>query len=321
MTSAEGQLAVSEVHGYRVARLGETTSTNTVVAGEARKGVAEGLVVTTDYQSAGRGRFDRRWEAPPGSGLLFSVLLRPGLAAAGALAPERRHLVVAAVSLAVARAAEAVAGVRLSLKWPNDLLGPDGRKVAGVLAEVAVGAAAGQASLERAPTESSSEGSESEGSESEESESEESESEESESEESESEESESEGGPSLAWAVVVGVGLNVSWAPEGASCLDALAGRPVDKDELLYEALSSLRELYGRWDEVAELYRERLATLGRQVVVHLASGTGPGDEAGIRGQAVGVDSAGRLLVHTATGLVEVAAGDVDHARMGSPTGL
>ncbi|MHB1497952.1 MAG: biotin--[acetyl-CoA-carboxylase] ligase, partial [Acidimicrobiales bacterium] len=123
------------------------------------------------------------------------------------------------------------------------------------------------------------------------------------------------------WAVVVGVGLNVSWAPEGASCLDALAGRPVNKDELLNEALGSLRELYGRWDEVAELYRERLATLGRQVVVHLASGTGPGDEAGIRGQAVGVDSAGRLLVHTATGLVEVAAGDVDHARMGSPTGL
>lgn len=286
MTPAEGQLVVSEVHGYRVARLGATTSTNAVVAGEARKGVAEGLVVTADYQSAGRGRFDRRWEAPPGSGLLFSVLLRPGLAAAGALAPERRHLVVAAVSLAVARAAEAVAGVRLSLKWPNDLLGPDGRKVAGVLAEVAVGAAAGQASLERASGERA-----------------------------------SGEGPFLAWAVVVGVGLNVSWAPEGASCLDALAGRPVNKDELLNEALGSLRELYGRWDEVAELYRERLATLGRQVVVHLASGTGPGDEAGIRGQAVGVDSAGRLLVHTATGLVEVAAGDVDHARMGSPTGL
>ena len=286
MTPAEGQLVVSEVHGYRVARLGATTSTNAVVAGEARKGVAEGLVVTADYQSAGRGRFDRRWEAPPGSGLLFSVLLRPGLAASGALALERGHLVVAAVSLAVARAADAVAGVRLSLKWPNDLLAPDGRKVAGVLAEVAIGAAAGRASTELASTELAS--------------------------------------TELAaadWAVVVGVGLNVSWAPEGASCLDALAGRPVNKDELLNEALGSLRELYGRWDEVAELYRERLATLGRQVVVHLASGTGPGDEAGIRGQAVGVDSAGRLLVHTATGLVEVAAGDVDHARMGSPTGL
>ena len=285
MTGTEGQLAVSEVHGFRVARLGETTSTNTVVAGEARKGVTEGLVVTADYQSAGRGRFDRRWEAPPGSALLFSVLLRPGLAAAGALAPERRHLVVAAVSLAVARAAEAVAGVRLSLKWPNDLLGPDGRKVAGVLAEVAVGAAAGQASLDMAPTERG-----------------------------------PEEGPSLAWAVVVGVGLNVSWAPEEANCLDALAGRPVDKDELLDEALGSLRELYGRWDEVAELYRQRLATLGRQVVVHLASGTGPGGEAQIRGQAVGVDGAGRLLVQAVSGLVEVAAGDVEHARMGSPTG-
>ncbi len=291
MTPAEGQLVVSEVHGYRVARLGATTSTNAVVAGEARKGVAEGLVVTADYQSAGRGRFDRRWEAPPGSGLLFSVLLRPGLAASGALALERGHLVVAAVSLAVARAADAVAGVRLSLKWPNDLLAPDGRKVAGVLAEVAIGAAAGRASTELASTELA------------------------------STERASTERAAADWAVVVGVGLNVSWAPEGASCLDALAGRPVNKDELLNEALGSLRELYGRWDEVAELYRERLATLGRQVVVHLASGTGPGDEAGIRGQAVGVDSAGRLLVHTATGLVEVAAGDVDHARMGSPTGL
>ena len=296
MTPAEGQLVVSEVHGYRVARLGATTSTNAVVAGEARKGVGEGLVVTADYQSAGRGRFDRRWEAPPGSGLLFSVLLRPGLAASGALALERGHLVVAAVSLAVARAADAVAGVRLSLKWPNDLLAPDGRKVAGVLAEVAIGAAAGRASTELASTELAST-------------------------ELASTERASTERAAADWAVVVGVGLNVSWAPEGASCLDALAGRPVNKDELLNEALGSLRELYGRWDEVAELYRERLATLGRQVVVHLASGTGPGDEAGIRGQAVGVDSAGRLLVHTATGLVEVAAGDVDHARMGSPTGL
>jgi BirA family biotin operon repressor/biotin-[acetyl-CoA-carboxylase] ligase len=306
VTPPEGQLVVSEVHGYRVARLGETTSTNAVVAGEARKGVAEGLVLTADYQSAGRGRFDRRWEAPPGSGLLFSVLLRPGLAASGALALERGHLVVAAVSLAVARAAEAVAGVRLSLKWPNDLLAPDGRKVAGVLAEVAIGAAAGRASTEPAPTEPAA--------------TEPAPTEPAATERASTERASTELA-AVDWAVVVGVGLNVSWAPEGASCLDVLAGRPVNKEELLNEALGFLRELYGRWDEVAELYRERLATLGRQVVVHLASGTGPGDEAGIRGQAVGVDSAGRLLVHTATGLVEVAAGDVDHARMGSPTGL
>src|SRR5690606_30211843 len=36
-----------------------------------------GAVLLTDFQSAGRGRLDRRWEAPPGSSLLFSVLLRP----------------------------------------------------------------------------------------------------------------------------------------------------------------------------------------------------------------------------------------------------
>jgi BirA family biotin operon repressor/biotin-[acetyl-CoA-carboxylase] ligase len=89
-----------------------------------------------DFQTAGRGRFDRRWEAPPGTSLLFSVLLRPP---AGELPPGRRHLAVAAVSLAVAEAARAVAGAELALKWPNDLVVVAGpladRKVAGVLAE------------------------------------------------------------------------------------------------------------------------------------------------------------------------------------------
>ena len=237
-------MEVDIVHGYRVARLGETTSTNTVVAGEARHGAAEGLVVTADYQSAGRGRFDRRWEAPPGTALLFSVLLRPRTG----LALERRHLVVAAVSLAAARAAEEVAAVSLSLKWPNDLLAPDGRKVAGVLAEV------------------------------------------------------------VDEAVVVGLGLNVSAAPEGATCLEALAGCPVERDELLDATLAALAGLCGRWDDVAALYRERLSTIGKDVVVHLTSGL-----AEIRGTAMDVDDAGRLLVRTSDGLVEVAAGDVEHA--------
>jgi BirA family transcriptional regulator, biotin operon repressor / biotin---[acetyl-CoA-carboxylase] ligase len=87
--------------------------------------------VVADHQSAGRGRFDRRWEAPAGKSLLFSVLLRPSFSA---LPANRRHLVVAAVSLAVVDAARAVAAADLRLKWPNDIVAAD-RKVAGVLAE------------------------------------------------------------------------------------------------------------------------------------------------------------------------------------------
>jgi BirA family biotin operon repressor/biotin-[acetyl-CoA-carboxylase] ligase len=79
-----------------------------------------------DHQVAGRGRRGRPWDAPPGSSLLMSVLLRP------ATAPQ---LVPAALAVAAAEACEEVAGVRPGLKWPNDLVVGD-RKLAGVLAEV-----------------------------------------------------------------------------------------------------------------------------------------------------------------------------------------
>jgi BirA family biotin operon repressor/biotin-[acetyl-CoA-carboxylase] ligase len=120
-----------------VAELKEATSTSSLLAQMAAQGAPEGLVIVADYQTRGRGRFDRRWESPPGSSLLFSVLMRPP---ESELPPARRHLAVAALSLAMADAAREVAGVELQLKWPNDLIsapGPlGGRKVAGVLAEV-----------------------------------------------------------------------------------------------------------------------------------------------------------------------------------------
>jgi BirA family biotin operon repressor/biotin-[acetyl-CoA-carboxylase] ligase len=116
-----------------VVQFTETTSTNSVLLVQAPEGAPEGLVAVADYQSAGRGRFDRRWEAPPGTSLLFSVLLRPGETE---LPLPRRHLAVAAVSLALVEAARASAGVEVQLKWPNDLVSDD-RKVAGLLAESA----------------------------------------------------------------------------------------------------------------------------------------------------------------------------------------
>jgi BirA family transcriptional regulator, biotin operon repressor / biotin---[acetyl-CoA-carboxylase] ligase len=107
----------------------EADSTNRVVVDAARAGAAEGLVVMTDFQSAGRGRLDRHWEAPPGSALLLSVLLRPV-----DLPVERRHLLTAATGLAAREACAAVSGTVPDLKWPNDLLVAE-RKLAGILAE------------------------------------------------------------------------------------------------------------------------------------------------------------------------------------------
>jgi BirA family biotin operon repressor/biotin-[acetyl-CoA-carboxylase] ligase len=107
-------------------------STNRYLLNEARGGAPEGLVVVADHQSAGRGRLGRRWEAPRAANLLVSVLLRPQLPV------DARHLASAVVALAAADACEALSGVAVDVKWPNDLL-VGGRKLAGVLAEADVG--------------------------------------------------------------------------------------------------------------------------------------------------------------------------------------
>jgi BirA family transcriptional regulator, biotin operon repressor / biotin---[acetyl-CoA-carboxylase] ligase len=111
---------------WRVQRFAEIDSTNRYLLDAAREGAASDLVAVADHQTAGRGRFDRRWEAPPGSSLLVSVLLRPVTGG---------HHVVLATALALAAAVERVApGVVPQLKWPNDLVVHD-RKLAGLLAE------------------------------------------------------------------------------------------------------------------------------------------------------------------------------------------
>ncbi len=93
-----------------------------------------GTVLLTDFQSAGRGRLGRRWEAPAATSLLFSVLFRPGW-------PARRGAWLTMLGgLAVAEAVEAATGLRVGLKWPNDVVilmdeGAAWRKVCGLLLE------------------------------------------------------------------------------------------------------------------------------------------------------------------------------------------
>jgi BirA family biotin operon repressor/biotin-[acetyl-CoA-carboxylase] ligase len=86
------------------------------------------VVAVADRQTAGRGRLNRTWEAPPGSALLVSVLLRPDLL------PTHVHSTTMAAAVAASDACEEVAGFRPLLKWPNDVV-VEGRKLAGLLAE------------------------------------------------------------------------------------------------------------------------------------------------------------------------------------------
>ncbi len=116
-----------------------TGSTNADLVAAARSGAGECALVA-DHQDAGRGRLDRRWEAPPGASLLMSVLVRPPFPAVGA------HLLSTALGLGAVDALRSLAGVSVGLKWPNDVVAPgagqDGAdlKLGGLLAEFSAGA-------------------------------------------------------------------------------------------------------------------------------------------------------------------------------------
>jgi len=107
----------------------EIGSTNADLAAAAAEDAPEGAVLVAEHQVAGRGRLDRVWTSPPRAGLTVSFLLRPDVPAA------RRGWLPLLTGVALAEAVGEVTGVRASLKWPNDLLALDGRKLAGILAE------------------------------------------------------------------------------------------------------------------------------------------------------------------------------------------
>jgi BirA family biotin operon repressor/biotin-[acetyl-CoA-carboxylase] ligase len=107
----------------------EIGSTNAALAAAAADDAPEGTVLVAEHQVSGRGRLDRVWTSPPRAGLTVSFLLRPDVPAA------RRGWLPLLTGVALAEAVGEVTGVRASLKWPNDLLALDGRKLAGILAE------------------------------------------------------------------------------------------------------------------------------------------------------------------------------------------
>lgn len=88
----------------------------------------DGAVVIAEEQSAGRGRQGRRWVAPPGSALLFSVVARP------ALPPEHLQRATMAAGLALSDTLTPWLGTAFALKWPNDAM-IRGKKVCGILSE------------------------------------------------------------------------------------------------------------------------------------------------------------------------------------------
>jgi BirA family biotin operon repressor/biotin-[acetyl-CoA-carboxylase] ligase len=125
-----------------------TGSTNADVAAAARNGTAEGFVVVADEQTAGRGRLDRAWQSPPRAGIAVSFLLRPGRSVTArdwSPVPVSRYGVLPLLAgVALVEAVRRLGDVDAVLKWPNDLI-IDGRKCAGILAEIVCGGDAASA--------------------------------------------------------------------------------------------------------------------------------------------------------------------------------
>lgn len=106
-------------------------STNLTLQTLAQNGAPEGTVVIADTQSSGMGRLGRSFHSPAGAGIYMSVLLRP------ACRPEELMHLTCAVAVAVHQAIERTTGIRVQIKWVNDLLWQD-RKLAGILTKLSI---------------------------------------------------------------------------------------------------------------------------------------------------------------------------------------
>jgi len=225
--------------GWTVRHVAETGSTNDDLVAAARDGAPDRTVIVADYQTAGKGRLDRTWEARRGSNLLVSMLFRYE-----SQDPSRFSRIVA---LAARAACERIGDVGVAVKWPNDLVIGE-RKLGGLLAV---------------------------------------------------------GVPQEKF-VVVGIGVNVGWAPDGAVALSSGA-TPL---ELLATMLSEIDARADKNDtDLREEHKSVLATLGSNVRVELRAGefvVGVANDLDELSRLVVVDEAGRRHV--------IDVGDVVHLR-------
>ena len=112
---------------FNIQRYDTIGSTNSEASDQARRGATEGVCIMADSQTAGRGRNGRTWVSEAGSGLYFSIVLRPKIAV------ESIPLITLMTGVAVCDTLVEF-GVKADIKWVNDLL-VDGRKICGILAE------------------------------------------------------------------------------------------------------------------------------------------------------------------------------------------
>ncbi len=99
----------------------------------ASAGAASGTVVAAREQTDGQGRQGRQWLSHAGDGLYCTFILRLDAK------PADLPCVTLALGLAVVEAVSALTGLRLNIRWPNDILW-ETKKLCGILARLEHGA-------------------------------------------------------------------------------------------------------------------------------------------------------------------------------------
>lgn len=115
---------------YKVYFFEKVSSTMDMAKEVAEKG--EEALVIAEIQTKGRGRLDRVWYSPKG-GIWMSLVVKP------ALSLKEAFLLTYTASLATALAIEKVTGIKVYLKWPNDVIykmDNQEKKLAGILLEI-----------------------------------------------------------------------------------------------------------------------------------------------------------------------------------------
>ena len=120
----------TSIIGCQTEHHSQVASTNDIAIARGKAGVAEGTLIIAEHQTAGRGRYGRRWDAPPGKCILVSVVLRHRLLRDQVALPNLMG------AIAIARAIREIHGLDARIKAPNDVH-IMGKKVAGVLTELA----------------------------------------------------------------------------------------------------------------------------------------------------------------------------------------
>ncbi len=134
-------ILTGELNRHPVHFFTDTGSTNDLALALSNTGADAGTLVVADSQSAGRGRLEgRAWLSPPGTGLYFSLILRPRLS------PADFPKLTLAAGLALCKGLENHTRCQPGLKWPNDLF-LHGKKCGGILTETQAVAGAGQTAV------------------------------------------------------------------------------------------------------------------------------------------------------------------------------